>query len=73
MDYLYSCGDIGKEMADQVLMRVPLRLQSSQKTGTAVDSANQRSGDLRGVLKEVNKTCHDYKREEVRRMVCRVC
>ena len=31
VDYLCSCGDVGKEMADEVLVRVPLQLQQQQQ------------------------------------------
>ena len=27
VDYMYSCGDVGRYMGDQVLVRVPLRLK----------------------------------------------
>ena len=71
VDYLCTCGDIGKQMADQILMRVPLMLQE-KKSGADEDLAKIRAGDLAGVLKEVNATCFEHQREEVRRMVCRV-
>ncbi|KAI0083750.1 Nup85 nucleoporin-domain-containing protein [Irpex rosettiformis] len=73
-DYMCSCGDIGKEMADQVLMRVPLRLKlSSPPGGPPNDEASRiRAGDLVGVLKEINETCHHHQRERARRAVCRI-
>ncbi|EMD38750.1 hypothetical protein CERSUDRAFT_133256 [Gelatoporia subvermispora B] len=73
VDYMSSCGDIGKAMADQVLVRVPLRLRrhkGSQDAGE--DIAQIHSGQLAGVLKEVAETCFEYKREEVRRTICRI-
>lgn len=73
VDYLCTCGDIGKNMADEVLLRVPLRLASPKDSNAAnEESARIRSGDLAGVLKEVNASCFDHGREEVRRMVCKV-
>lgn len=73
VDYMCSCGDIGKEMADQVLMRVPLQLQSSSKGGAPDDEASRiRAGDLVGVLKEVNESCHHHRREASRRAICKV-
>lgn len=60
-------------MADQVLMRVPLRLQSPKDDIAAEsESARIRAGNLAGVLKEINATCFEYQREEVRRMICKV-
>jgi nuclear pore complex protein Nup85 len=67
---MYSCGDIGKNRADEILLRVPLRLQE-QNSDRQINS-RIRAGDVVGVLKDVNKTCFQYKRENVRRTVCRV-
>jgi len=70
VDYLMYCGDVGKEMADTVLLRVPLRLKgSNEKTE---DAARIRAGDVTGVLKEINEACFYYGREEVRRMACKI-
>lgn len=71
VDYMYSCGDIGQRRADEVLLRVPLQLHQ-QNSDLKVDP-RIRAGDIVGVLKDVNKTCFEYKRENVRRTVCRVC
>ena len=70
VDYMYSCGDVGKSRADEILLRVPLRLQE-QNSDRRIDS-RIRAGDVVGALKDVNKTCFQYKRENVRRTVCRV-
>lgn len=71
---MYSCGDIGKERADEVLVRVPLRLHSQGDTAPGAKSEAQiRAGDVVGVLKNVNKACFEHQREIVRRTVCRVC
>ncbi|THH20635.1 hypothetical protein EW146_g752 [Bondarzewia mesenterica] len=73
--YMCSCGDIGKERADQVLMRVPFSLVrpdgtiDSSAVGTSEDA---RSGEVGGILKEVIQTCFEYGREPVRRMVCAI-
>ena len=73
VDYMYSCGEIGKEMGDQVLMRVPLRLEQPKDAAAAGEEAARiRSGQLAGVLKDINETCFEYQREEIRRLVCRV-
>lgn len=73
VDYMCTCGDIGKQMADQVLMRVPLRLQNPKDpVATGEESTRIRSGNLAGVLKEINASCFEHQREEVRRMVCRI-
>ena len=71
IDYMYSCGQVGQGMADQVLLRVPLRLQSVDPASE--EAARIRSGQLTGVLLGINEACREYQREEVRREVCRVC
>lgn len=70
VDYMYSCGDVGKSQADEILLRVPLKLQE-QNSDRKINS-RIRAGDVVGALKDVNKTCFQYKRENVRRTVCRV-
>ncbi|CCM06137.1 uncharacterized protein FIBRA_08387 [Fibroporia radiculosa] len=73
VDYMCACGDVGKETADQVLMRVPLRLQiPKDATASDEESARIRTGNLAGVLKEINATCFEHQREKVRRIVCRI-
>ncbi|KAF8998522.1 nucleoporin Nup85-like protein [Cyathus striatus] len=69
VDYMYSCGDLGKLRADEVLLRVPLRLREQ-----ILDSTEDRiqAGDVAGVLKDINQTCFEYQRESVRRTVCRI-
>ncbi|KAG6827154.1 hypothetical protein H0H92_013005 [Tricholoma furcatifolium] len=63
VDYMYTCGEVGKLQADEILLRVPLRLQEPR------DSS---SSDITGVLKDVSQTCLTYQREAVRRTICRV-
>ncbi|PCH44067.1 hypothetical protein WOLCODRAFT_76869 [Wolfiporia cocos MD-104 SS10] len=70
VDYMCTCGDVGAEMADQVLLRVPLKLSKPANADQA--SAAIRAGNLAGVLAEINASCHEHKREEVRRTICRV-
>ena len=83
VDYLCTCGDVGREIADEVLTRVPLNISDlvSSSTGKRptggvpmeVESNIQDgSGDLSGVVKELNATCHDYHRERTRRTICKV-
>ncbi|KAI0690305.1 Nup85 nucleoporin-domain-containing protein [Cytidiella melzeri] len=73
VDYMCSCGDIGKEMADQVLMRVPLHLTATSPDNAPDDEASRiRAGDLVGVLKEVNASCHYHQRERARRAICKI-
>lgn len=81
-----SCGSIGKERADQVLLRVPISLSAVQPPGQGGDEqqtgemvvdevgkgASARSARIEGVLKEVIKTCFEYERDEARRLVCSV-
>lgn len=71
--YLCSCGDIGKEMADQILIHVPLQLQRPSEGGSETkEESAVRSGKLVGVLKDLNASCHDHRREAARRMICKV-
>ena len=63
-----SCGTIGKERADQVLLRVPI----SFKTNPGDINAAAHSGEVPAALRAVVETCHEYGRESVRRMVCTV-
>lgn len=80
VDYMCTCGDIGKEMADEVLLRVPLKLTGSalmngkvRERGDQVQMEDQiEDGDLSEIVKELNATCYEYDREPVRRMICRV-
>ncbi|GLB43373.1 putative nup85 Nucleoporin [Lyophyllum shimeji] len=67
VDYMYSCAEPGKLQADEILVRVPLRLHEQIES-----NGKLRSGDIVGVLKDVNRTCLQYQRESVRRTVCRI-
>lgn len=69
VNYMYSCGDVGKGMADQILLRVPLKLQEQNNSDLG---QRIREGDVVGVLKDVNETCFQHQREAVRRTICRV-
>lgn len=78
MDYFSTCGEIGKRMADEVLIRVSLRLEAGykkdkEKTGADKMDVQEEGTDLVGLVKELNETCFQYRREPVRRMICRVC
>jgi nuclear pore complex protein Nup85 len=70
--YLCSCGNIGMLRADEVILRVPLRLRHTAGMEVASEEERIRAGDVVGTLKEVNATCFEYQREEVRRSICRV-
>ncbi|KAF9219749.1 hypothetical protein BS17DRAFT_375656 [Gyrodon lividus] len=72
--YMFSCGKIGAKTADEVLVRVPLRLHSPGSNTTGENNANGdfNKGDFAGVIKDLNATCHEYERENVRRTVCRI-
>jgi len=73
VDYMYSCGIVGKERADEILIRVPLRLhEQSAESAEKGTEKKIRAGDVVGVLKDVNQTCFEHQREAVRRTVCRV-
>ncbi|KAJ7442242.1 Nup85 nucleoporin-domain-containing protein [Mycena latifolia] len=72
VDYMYSCGDVGKERGDEVLIRVPLRLNDKSPIAHSRDEGKIRAGNVVGVLKDVNQTCFDYRREAARRTVCRI-
>lgn len=66
VDYMYSCEEVGKQRADEILLRTPLRLHEPNVEGEI------QAGDVVGVLKNVNQTCFEYQREAVRRTVCRI-
>lgn len=76
VDYMCSCGHIGNDRADEVLLRVPLRLHNSREDPQAPTGTQERNeiraGDVVGVLKEVNETCFEHQRERARRAICRV-
>ncbi|KAJ7668334.1 Nup85 nucleoporin-domain-containing protein [Mycena rosella] len=71
VDYMYSCGDVGKERGDELLIRVPLRLDKTPISHSG-DEGKIRAGNIVGVLRDVNQTCFDYRREAARRTVCRI-
>lgn len=72
--YMYSCGKIGAKTADEVLVRVPLRLRGVGSTNATESNADENTskGDLSGIIKDLNATCHEYERENARRSICRV-
>lgn len=84
VDYLCTCGEIGKEMADEVLIRVPLNIKGSlsaerkpqEKDPSASmeveEEMQDEDEDLSGIVKELNATCYEYRREHARRMICQV-
>ncbi|KAK7012223.1 nuclear pore complex protein Nup85 [Favolaschia claudopus] len=72
VDYMFSCGDVGKERGDEVLVRVPLRLNDKSATAPVEGEGRIRAGNVVGVLKDVNQTCFDYQREGARRTICRI-
>ncbi|KAJ7793463.1 nucleoporin Nup85-like protein [Mycena olivaceomarginata] len=61
VDYMYSCGDVGKERADEVLIRVTLRLNDKSSASHGGDEEKIRAGNVVGVLKD-----------SARRTVCRI-
>ncbi|KAL4250471.1 Nuclear pore complex protein Nup85 [Abortiporus biennis] len=69
VNYLYSCGDMGTRMADEILMRVPLRIQSIANEG---ERTQIRNGQLAGIIKEISATCFENNREEIRRAILRI-
>jgi hypothetical protein len=69
--YMCSCGGIGRERADQILLRVPISFKTSSGDSGDVNAAAS-SGEVPAALKAVVETCHEYGRESVRRMVCTV-
>lgn len=75
-DYMYSCNEVGKQQADEVLMRVPLRLydKSNAVANTEAETEEPEADTeaVVGVLKELNETCSEHKREATRRTICRV-
>ncbi|KAH9987143.1 nucleoporin Nup85-like protein [Russula compacta] len=69
--YMCSCGPIGRERADQVLLRVPISLKPNAGDSSDVN-ATAHLGEVPAALRAVIETCHEYGREPVRRMVCTI-
>lgn len=70
---MYTCGPVGEERADEVLLRVPLKpLQSSVPETEMQEDERLREGEVVGVLQEVSEACAAHQREGVRRAICRV-
>jgi hypothetical protein len=69
--YMCSCGPMGKERADHVLLRVPISFNRNAADSGDVNVAAS-SGEVPGTLRAVIEICHEYGRESVRRMVCTV-
>lgn len=65
--YLYSCGRVGEEQADEVLMRVPLSLNAA-----TLDRSLTPSDTMAEVVKDISAICREHSRESVRRAVCKV-
>ena len=63
-----SSGSIGRERADQVLLRIPIDFNR----GVADSHDANAEGEVPGALRAVVETCHEYGRESVRRLVCTV-
>lgn len=74
MAYMYSCGKIGAKAADEVLVRVPPRLHGIGSTNATESNTgeNASTGDLSGIIKDLNATCREYERENARRTICKV-
>jgi nuclear pore complex protein Nup85 len=73
VSYLYTCGQIGAERADQVLLHVPLQLGSAPAPdGMQEDSDAAQGSVVVGVLQELNEAARRYEREETRRSICKV-
>lgn len=79
VDYLYTCSEIGKEMADEILIRVPLDFNNGRKSMTDGYEADRslmeveedlKSSNLSAIVKELNATCYEYQREHTRRSIC---
>ncbi|KZT25118.1 hypothetical protein NEOLEDRAFT_1178543 [Neolentinus lepideus HHB14362 ss-1] len=73
VSYLCSCGDIGREMADAVLVRVPLKLGvREEQTGTMVADENSRATGIIRMLKEITQVCRDYERLPAMRTIYKI-
>ena len=72
VDYMYSCGVIGQERADQILMRVPFNPAHRDGTATALvagEDETLNSEAIVNTLKEISRTCSEHNRESVQRIV----
>ncbi|PAV19573.1 hypothetical protein PNOK_0450700 [Pyrrhoderma noxium] len=70
VSYLYTCGSVGAEMADEVLLRVPLSKNSARESGNEPDS--EEDNDIWTTFGELNKVCGEHQREQTRRLICRI-
>ena len=70
VSYLYTCGSVGAEMADEVLLRVPLSKNSARESGNEPDS--EEDNNIWTTFGELNKVCREHQREQTRRLICRV-
>ena len=69
-------------MADEILLRVPLEITDGEDTNDNDQEGNPNAsmeveeesqdngGDLSTVVKELNQTCFEYRRESTRRVIC---
>ncbi|KAG7093511.1 hypothetical protein E1B28_007185 [Marasmius oreades] len=66
--YMYSCGEIGRERGDALLLRVPLYLHVKKTS----DSSSLAAEAIANTVKEVSALCLEHQREHVRREACKV-
>jgi len=68
--YMYSCDEIGKREADEMLVRIPVEFRSD--TAKNDDEAVPATGPAEvAVLEDLNRICKEHGRESLRRTICR--
>ena len=75
-DYMYACGAVGEQSADQVLLAVPLQGHTFAEPATGssmeLDTVLGANGDIIAAFEALSAICREHKREHVRRRICRV-
>ncbi|KIK60507.1 hypothetical protein GYMLUDRAFT_43830 [Collybiopsis luxurians FD-317 M1] len=61
--YYYTCGKIGEAQGDEVLLRTPLQLDTSNSIEAPA---------VAEIIKQISEVCLVYGRESVRRAVCKI-
>jgi nuclear pore complex protein Nup85 len=81
VEYLFSSGEEGKNMADEILLRVPLptAAKNSQTALSHMEDTEKRQPSLHisdqriaNVVQNIGEICKEHSREHVRRSVCKV-
>ncbi|KZW00006.1 hypothetical protein EXIGLDRAFT_723166 [Exidia glandulosa HHB12029] len=82
VDYMYTCGELGERMADQILLTVPItradaggetrdvEMGDATTAATAPSSSATNDATIGGV-EALSEICREHAREHVRRQICK--